>query len=484
MKDYLLIRRGLLKSTAAFAVICVLPLGLLAADLKPQAKPNIILIMTDDQGYGDLGRHKNPVLKTPNMDRLCDESVRFTDFCVSPSCAPTRCALMTGMHEFKSGVSHTIFGRERMNLKSVTMADLLKSAGYTTGIFGKWHLGASGGYRPEKRGFDHSLTAVGDSQNSHFDPVLLRNGEREKMKGYRTDILFREAQNFIEVNKDRPFFCYIPTYSPHGPLKAPPEYIDRYKGTASRMEVAFFAMIANIDDNIGKLMAKLKSLDLDEKTLVIFMNDNGGTAGVDLWNADMRGCKGTSWFGGTRAMSFWRWPNVLQPGTVDELTGHVDILPTLTELAGIKVDPQQQEKLDGISLVPLLKSSKAAWPDRKLFTHMGRWPDRTAKDHKYSQCAVRWQQYQLVRSDTCDDKHCKGECRIFRRTMTGASKIAYSSKKGQFHYAVTNPGEWSLYDVKKDPSQKENLEKKHPEIVEKLAAAYDRWWGDVSTCVD
>ena len=238
-------------------------------------------------------------------------------------------------------------------------------------------------------------------------------------------------------------------------------------------------MISNIDDNVGKLMAKLQALDLDKETLVIFMNDNGGTAGVDLWNANMRGCKATSLFGGTRAISFWRWPGVLQPRTVDKLTGHVDLLPTLAELTGAKINAEHQERLDGISLVPLLTSSDTAWSDRMLFTHVGRWPTGKTADHKYSQCAVRWQQYQLVRSDTCSDPKCGGECRFLRQTIKGATKNFYSPSKGQFHYAVTPHGQWALYDVKQDPSQEKNLAKEHPQIVERMAAGYEQWWDDI-----
>ena len=325
-------------------------------------RPNIILILTDDQGYGDVGRHGNPVLETPHMDRLFDESVRFGDFCVSPSCSPSRCALMTGMHEFWSGVTHTIQGRNTMSLEATTLADVLRGAGYATGIFGKWHLGHQGAFRPEKRGFDYSLTTVEDTQRSHFDPVLLRNGVEESHSGFRTDILFREAIRFIEANQDNPFFCYIPTYSPHKPLVAPEEFMARYKGRVSDDEAAFFAMLANIDENIGRLMGRVGELGLDDNTLIILMNDNGATCGVDLWNANMRGCK--------------------------------------------------------------------------------------------------------------------GECRVFRKAMTGATAVAYSANKAQFHYAVTD-GAWRLFDTRKDPGQETDLAAVHPEIAQTMAAGYDAWWDEV-----
>lgn len=447
-------------------------------------KPNIIFILTDDQGYGDLGAHANPVLKTPCMDQLFRESVRFRDFCVSPSCSPTRCALMTGMHEFKSSVSHTR-DREYMSLDSITLPQLLKRAGYATGMFGKWHIGKTGRYRPEHRGFDLAITTADDSQQSHFNPTLFRNGVEEVQQGYRTDILFNEATQFIERHKDGPFFCYIPTYSPHAPLHAPEESIEPYRGKVTDDEATFFGMIANIDENLGKLMANLKAWGIEENTLVIFMNDNGGTAGIDLFNADMRGCKGTSWFGGTRAMSLWRWPGRFEPNTVDELTAHVDLLPTLAELAGVELGADHAARLDGYSLVPLLTAAGGRWPDRLLFTHMGRWPDGTARAHRYAQCAVRKQQYQLVRSEPCADEGCRGECRVIRRGIAGQKKVAYSQTKGDYHYAGTQPqGEWALYDVTADPGQEENLAASRPELVKELASAYDAWWDSVVELVE
>lgn len=411
------------------------------------------------------------------MDRLHDESARFEDFCVSPSCSPSRCAIMTGMHEFKSGVTHTIPGRNRMSLASTTIADVLKIAGYRTGMFGKWHLGHEGAYRPECRGFDESLTTVADSQRSHFDPVLLRNGVEEQHFGYRTDILFDEAIRFVERNATNPFFCYLPTYSPHAPLVAPEEYVARYRGQVSDKEAAFLAMVACIDDNIGRLLARLAELGLEQNTIILLMNDNGATHGVDLWNANMRGCKGTSWFGGRRALSFWRWPGTFDPGPNNGLASHMDILPTLAELTGAELTPGQAENLDGISLVPQL-TEHAQLPERMVFTHQGRWPTGEAARHKYAQCSVRWKQYDLVRNDVCDDPACKGECRVFRKAMGGATQVAYSETKGQYHYAVTD-GQWRLFDTRHDPGQEKNLASEYPQIVQRMSAAYDEWWADM-----
>lgn len=440
-------------------------------------RPNIIFILTDDQGYGDVTRHGNPVLQTPHMDKLHDESVRFEDFCVSPSCSPSRCALMTGMHEFKGGVTHTIQGRNRMRLESTTVAQVLKQAGYATGIFGKWHLGHEGEYRPEHRGFDESLTTVEDTQRSHFDPIMLRNGVEEAQTGFRTDILFDNAIDFVERKQKEPFFCYIPTYSPHAPLVAPQEYIDRYKDKVTEKEAAFLAMVACIDDNIGRLMAKLRELALEENTVIILINDNGATHGVDLFNAGMRGCKGTSWFGGTRALSFWRWKGQWKPEAIPGLASHMDLLPTLAQLTGAELTDSHIQSLDGRSLVPQL-TGESALPERMLFTHQGRWPTGEAAHHKYAQCSVRWRRYHLVRNDVCDNPECKGECRVFRKAMSGATQVAYSANKGQFHYAVTH-GHWALFDLDADPAQETNLADLHPEVVKKMEEEYDAWWNSL-----
>jgi arylsulfatase A-like enzyme len=322
------------------------PVGPVAAQSR---KPNIILILTDDQGYGDVGRHGNPILQTPNLDRLHDESVRFTDFHVSPTCSPTRSALLSGRHDFKNGVTHTILERERLSLNSTTIAQVLKTAGYTTGIFGKWHLGDEPAYRPNRRGFDemfiHGCGGLGHTYpgtcgdapgNTYFDPVILHNNTFEKTSGYCTDVFFGQAREWIKTVKDpknqRPFFAYITPNAPHAPLDVPEAYAKLYadklpQDKAGQSAAKFFGMVHNIDENVGKLLALLKEQDLERDTLVIFMNDNGGTAGVNVWNAGMRGAKNTPYLGGTRAMSFWRWPGTLKPAAVAPLTAHVDVFP-------------------------------------------------------------------------------------------------------------------------------------------------------------
>lgn len=441
-------------------------------------KPNIIFILTDDQGYGDLSCHGNPVLKTPNMDRLHDESVCFTDFMVSPTCAPTRAAIFSGMHEFKSGVSHTTMGRHYMDLNVTTMTEILKSVGYTTGLFGKWHLGLDSLYRPEARGFDVALTSRKDMDYTiFFDPPLARNGVAEKHEGYRTNILFEEALDFIKENKDKPFFCHIPTFSPHAPLDVPAKYSNEYDGNK------FLGMVSCVDENIGRLMESLVDLGIDENTLVILINDNGATYGADIWNANMRGVKTTAWYGGTRALSFWRWPNTLIPANVDALTAHVDILPTLAEIAGANLHDETTKRLDGRSLVPLLQASNYSWPERTLFTHVGRWNNGSIDEHKYCQAAVRWNDYTLVRIESCNNPDCQGECRIFNRVRNGQDGY-YSKMYGQFNYAFTPQGEWALYNIKSDPTQSINIADGHKAITERLSNQYELWWNEIYPIVE
>lgn len=430
--------------------------------------PNIILIVTDDQGYGDFSCHGNPILKTPNLDLLHEQGVSFTDFHVSPTCSPTRSALMTGRHEFRNGVTHTILERERLTLRATTLAQVLKSAGYQTGIFGKWHLGDEAEYQPNRRGFDevfiHGGGGIGQSYpgscgdapgNTYFNPAILHNGIFEKTTGYCTDLFFGEAEKWIDAKHgDRPFFAYIATNAPHGPLQVRPEDEARYAGkipeaqdqkeAANEGVAKFFGMIANIDDNVGRLLAKLQHLGIERNTLVIFMNDNGGTAGVRVFNSGMRGSKGTPWMGGTRAALFWRWPGTLKPGKVTRLAAHIDILPTLVDIAGAKLPDEAVLQVEGCSLLPLLKNPQESWPERMLFTHLGRWPKGDDPNRfKYSNCSVRTPRWHLV-------------------------SVAKPSQK-----------EWQLFDVTKDPSETTNVAAENREVVAELDRSYENWWQSV-----
>ena len=275
----------------------------IAAHAAP-AKPNILFIITDDQGYGDWSTNGHPLLKTPHADKLAAESVRLENFYVSASCSPTRAALLTGMHEFRSGVTHTQHPRVSLPHDTTTLPELLLTAGYRTGFVGKWHLGAP----PSGHGFEWCSSNMG-GPFEHFDPMMVRNGEKTKETGYREDIYFSDAMNFITETKDKPWFMYLSTYSPHDPLKAPEEFVAPFRGKVTEEQAQYLGMVANLDYNIGRIMAFLKEKNLDENTIVVLISDNGQTYGLDVYNANMRGCKATVWEGGLRSFSYWRWTN-------------------------------------------------------------------------------------------------------------------------------------------------------------------------------
>ncbi len=451
------------------------------AQARPR-RPNIIFILTDDQGYGDASCHGHPLLKTPYIDRLHDEGVRFDRFYVSPSCSPTRAALMTGMHEFRNGITHTIQPREHLWKGATILPQLLKTEGYQTGFVGKWHLGGGPGLSPNQRGFDWTSTNQGGS-HVHFNPDIIRNGKRMKRTGFREDLFFDEAMAFVDESRHQPFFCYLATYSPHAPLDAPEEFIAPFRGKCTDDQAAYLGMIANIDYNIGRLMAFLEKRGLDKNTIVMLMNDNGITEGLDVYNAGMRGCKCTIWEGGTRAMSFWHWPAQWKPHTVKNLTAHIDVLPTLCELAGVDIPTKLQSELEGFSLVPLLESATPlAWhQDRLLFQHVARWPNGMAREHKHAMCAVRQNSHVLLRSRPCDSPACtpavKGnQCNALRLVEQGRTAMNYTAADARFHWGVSPAKGWALFDVETDPACRKNLASRHPELAQSLAAAYDRWW--------
>lgn len=449
-----------MKLTAIISA-CLLASTTFAATLEG-SRPNIIFILTDDQGYGDLSMHGNPVLKTPNIDKLGSESLRFTNWHNSPSCSATRSALLTGRHEFRNGVTHTYLERERMNLNATTIAQVLGKSGYRTGIFGKWHLGDEDAYLPNARGFDETFIfgcggigqswpgSCGDApENKYFDPVILHNGIFEKTRGYSTDVFFAQTANWIaSIPKNTPFFVMIPTNVPHEPYNARPEDRAIYagKGLGEATE-NFFGMLHNVDVNIARLMAKLGELGIAENTLVVFMNDNGGTnAGVRIYNAGMRGAKTTPWIGGVRGISFWHWPGKIKPGDSSALTAHLDFFRTAAALAGVALSPELlRQSAEGRSLLPLLGNPQAKWKDRYLFHHVGRWPKGTDPDKaKFSQCTVRNTRYTLVSEG-----------------LNG-----------------TEP-RWQLFDVVSDPGQSRDIASSHGDVVKQLAAEYDRWWSSL-----
>ncbi|MFO0943603.1 MAG: arylsulfatase [Pirellulales bacterium] len=440
-------------------MIVTLPQQVVRGDSLSGSRPNIVFLLTDDQGYGDVSAHGNPILKTPTLDRLHRESFRFTDFHVSPTCAPTRSALFTGRHEFKNGITHTILERERLTRDAVTLAQALQSAGYSTGIFGKWHLGDEAEYQPGKRGFDEVFIhggggigqvypgSCGDAPgNTYFNPALLHNSKFEKTEGYCTDLFYQQAIRWMDGQRKsgKPFFAYIPTNAPHGPYTAKPEDAELYQDKVDNKNLAhFYGMIHNIDQNISRLLGKLSEWGIEQNTLVVFMNDNGTAAGQNVWNAGMRGAKGTAWLGGTRSSCFWRWPGKIKPDECKKLAAHIDFFPTVADLAGIKLTEQMTSQIEGRSLLPLIQDPNSAWNDRRLFTHVGRWPKfEDPNNWKYKMTSVRNSRWSLVSPDGGREP------------------------------------KWQLFDLENDYAQSTNVIDQHPEIVTELSKAMDQWWLD------
>jgi arylsulfatase A-like enzyme len=413
--------------------------------------PNVILVMTDDQGYGDIAAHGNTKIQTPNLDRLRAESIRLTNFHVDPTCSPTRSALMTGKYSTRTGVWHTIMGRSILHRDELTLGNLFSGAGYRTAMFGKWHLGDSYPYRPEQRGFQevvaHGGGGVGQSPdywgNDYFDDTYWHNGQPEKYEGYCTDVFFEETLKFIEANRGREFFAYVATNAPHSPYLVPESYSQPYKdqGVPSPM-AEFYGMISNIDDNMGRLVEKLKQLGLEENTVLIFMTDNGTAAGflggeqdAAMWsgfNAGMRGIKGSEYEGGHRVPLFLRWPagDLGEPRDIASLTAHIDVMPTLAQLCGL--DPPGGAGWDGKSLAPLLRS-QGDWPDRTLTVHS----QRVETPEKWRKSAVMTERWRLINGK-------------------------------------------ELYDIQTDPGQSQDVAAANGEVLQQLRGEYETWWAHIA----
>ena len=435
-------------------------------------RPNVVFVLTDDQGYGDLSCHGNPIVKTPNIDALHSVSVRLTDYHVGPTCAPTRAGLLTGHYANSTGVWRTSGGRSLLRADEVSMADYFRSSGYATGIFGKWHLGDNAPYRPQDRGFEtvvvHGGGGVSQTPdywgNSYFDDSYWDGKDFRRFEGYCTDVWFQQGLKFIERNRDRPFFCYIPTNAPHAPHLVEPSYSDPYLPlTPHEGRAKFYGMVAKIDENVGELRRRLRKMGLEENTIFVFMTDNGSSGGLDVdenqfvtngFNAGMRGKKASEYDGGHRVPFFIHWPaGGLNTGRdVDRLTANIDILPTFIEMCGL--DGADESEFDGRSLVPLLRndgcrngsaSAKAvdkeaasaeedhAWPARAIVTDTQRLP----RPIKWRRSAVMTDRWRLVNGE-------------------------------------------ELYAIKEDTEQRRDLAAEHPDVVAELRTAYEAWWKKVS----
>lgn len=412
---------------------------------KDKTPPNVILIITDDQGYGDLGFNGNPNIITPALDNFAAESVRFNNFYVSPVCAPTRSSLMTGRYSLRTGVRDTYNGGAIMASSEVTIAEMLKQANFTTGIFGKWHLGDNYPSRPSDQGFDESLIhlaggmgQVGDFTNyfkkdtSYFDPILWHNNEQKPYKGYCSDIFTENAIEFIEKNKNNPFFCYLSFNAPHNPLQVPDEYYQAYKTLDPTDGIdpelipnekisektkdntrKVYAMVTNIDDNLKKLFNKVDELGIKDNTIVIFMTDNGPQHA--RYVAGMKGRKSSVYNGGIRVPFFLRFPAMFSGNQeVNQFTAHIDLLPTLSKLCNVEMP--RDRKIDGRSFIPSINSEKL--PERSFFSYWTRkYPEL------YNNIALQRGQFKLI------------------------GKTDYNSPIENFE----------LYDTYNDPFEKNNL---------------------------
>lgn len=411
---------------------------LTASSAFAAGKPNVIIVLTDDQGLGDFSFTGNPVIKTPNMDKFAKESVRFTDFHVAPMCSPTRGQLMTGVDALRNGVTSVTAGRTFLRPGIPTAAEIFSKAGYKTGLFGKWHLGDHYPNRPIDRGFHESMYHLGwgmlfsvqEFDNPLFDGRYFHNGEAKKFAGHCTDLWFDSATAWIKERqaKNEPFFCCIPTNAPHAPHIDKDEFIKPYKGMPN-VPAAFFGMIAHVDQRLGMLDDFLTKSGLRENTIVIFMTDNGGTSGVDLFNAGLRGRKTQYYDGGHRVPCWVRWPagNLGKPRDLNFAAQIQDVLPTLLELCGIA--KPAEANFDGVSLASRLRGELKPFPDRMLVVQYGQVPK------KWDSCVI-WQKWRLVHGE-------------------------------------------ELYDTDADRAQANNVAAKNPDVVKRMRDHYEKWWAGV-----
>ncbi|MFK7738098.1 MAG: arylsulfatase [Pirellulaceae bacterium] len=399
--------------------------------------PNVIVLLSDDQGWGDLSLNGNTDIETPNIDSLGKQGIQFDRFYVCAVCSPTRAEFLTGRYHARGGVYSTSAGGERLNLDEVTIADTFHAAGYATAAFGKWHNGMQYPYHPNGRGFDEFYGFCSGHWGDYFNPLLERNGQLTKGDGFCIDDFTNQAIHFIEqsVQEKRPFFTYLPFNTPHSPMQVPDRFWDRFANKSleqknrdpQRQDVEHtkcaLAMCENIDWNVGRILGKLSELQIAENTIVVYFCDNGPNGW--RWNGGMKGRKGSTDEGGVRSPLLIRWPGQLQPRTIKQIASATDLLPTLAELC--QADLSSSKPLDGKSLVPLLTGNREN-PD---------WPDRIIINQWRNKLSARNQRFRL-------------------------------STDGQ------------LYDIAQDPGQKKDVSHDFPAVVAKLKTALERHSAEVA----
>ena len=421
-----------MKGSLLFLVPLLLT-GCLQTGTQENKKPNVVMILTDDQGWGDLSLNGNTNISTPNIDRLAHHGVSFDRFYVCPVCSPTRAEILTGRYHPRGGVYSTSAGGERLDMDETTIAEVFKNAGYTTAAYGKWHNGMQYPYHPNARGFDEFYGFCSGHWGNYFSPLLEHNGKLVKGNGFVIDDFTDKAINFVEKNQDKPFFVYLPFNTPHSPMQVPQKWWNKLKDKELEKlhrdpekenlqhTKSALAMCENIDWNVGRLINKIKELELEENTIIIYCSDNGPNGW--RWNGGMKGRKGSTDEGGVRSPLFIQWTGVIDAGkNIKQIAGAIDLFPTLADLAGIQYNTNKS--LDGISLKPLLLGTDNDWKERLVFNH---WRGRTS---------VRSQQYRLDNNN-------------------------------------------KLFDMVNDPGQYKDISQQQPEITEKLKQAKDEWENEV-----
>lgn len=435
-----------LHSFAALVLLATLA-GCTPSSEGVDTRPNVIIILTDDQGYGDMSAHGNPILQTPNLDKLHDESVRLTDFHVAPVCTPTRGELMTGLYALRNKAGMVPAGRNLMRRDIPTMPEIFRDSGYATGLFGKWHLGDTYPHRPLDRGFERAVWHKGwgfaseiEYDNDYYYTRFIDQEETRYSDRFCTDTWFDEAMAWMDDQSEagQPFFTYLALNTPHYPFNALARQYFPYGSQVDDPLLAhFLGLIANIDENVARLDKWLDERGLRDNTILIFMNDNGTAKGETVFNAGMRGKKGSAYEGGHRAICFLRWPagDLGEPRPVSYASHVTDILPTLADLLGL--DVPQDAGFDGATLAPVLRSSEGSGPDRKIVVQYG----GRIRPAKYSDSSVIWNNWRLV-------------------------------------------GEDELYDIAADPGQETNVADSHPEVVEAMRAHYDEYWTSIAESIE
>ena len=424
-----------------FFLALLLSITLVACNSKSKTEkkspPNILLILTDDQGWGDLNFHGNDSISTPHIDALAKRSIQFDRFFVSPVCAPTRASLLTGRYHLRTGTSWVTHRKEVMRSDEITIGEIFKSAGYATGLFGKWHNGEQYPHYPNGQGFDEFFGFAAGHWNNYFNTTLSHNGEPVKTEGYITDVLTDRAIQFMKKNSaeenQKPFFCYVPYNAPHGPFQVPDKYFDKYKKMGlTDKNACVYGMVENIDDNVNRLLQTLEQQNILENTIVIFLTDNGPNG--HRFNGGMRGIKAKVHEGGVRVPCFISWKGHLAENQIiKQNAAHIDLLPTLAELCNIKLTKTNQ--LDGRSLVPLLKDKNAVWEKRNIYNI------HTEGEMRMRPAAVRTNEYRMV---------------------------------------INHDGIPHLFDMQNDAEEKNDLAIQLPKVVDSLQSDLEKWFREVT----